>query len=76
MRIQLDIPCISVSIEKWFSDKPLLAVCEEARADVVLQQIKDELGTEYVLNMFSKSEIQDYMQLNGFLVHEDNAKAA
>ena len=76
MSIQIDIPCTSVSIEKGTSDKPLLAVCEEARADVVLQQIKDELGTEYVLNMFSKSEIQEYMQLNGFLVHEDNAKAA
>ena len=46
MSIQIDIPCTSVSIEKGTSDKPLLAVCEEARADVVIQQIKDELGNE------------------------------
>ena len=82
MSIQIDIPCTSVSIEKGTSDKPLLAVCEEARADVVIEQIKDDLGAEYVLNVFSKSEIQQYMHDNGFTVFDDewkvknNAKAA
>ena len=64
MSIQIDIPCTSVSIEKGTSDKPLLAVCEEARADVVIQQIKDELGNDYILSMFSDLEIQQHLRSN------------
>ena len=64
MSIQILIPCTSVSIEKGTSDKPLLAVCEEARADVVIQQIKDELGNDYILSMFSYLEIQRHLRSN------------
>ena len=76
MTMQLDIPCNLASIETSPGDKKLIVACEEARADVVLEQIINELGITATLNTIGLTAVAEYMRQNGFTVIEDSWKAA
>lgn len=73
----MNIFCNAVTIShNSLSDKRLVAHCEEVRADLVLQEVIDEKGAEFVLQAVGEQAIQQYMQANGYTVFESNSKAA
>jgi len=76
----MNIQCNSVTVtSNSLSDKRLVAHCEEVRADLVLQEVIDLKGVEFVLQAIGTIEVIEYLKLRGYVVSIDamfNFKAA
>lgn len=58
----MNIFCNAVTIShNSLSDKRLVAHCEEVRADLVLQEVIDLKGVEFVLQAVGDKAIADYL---------------
>ena len=58
----MNILCNAVTINhNSLSDKRLTVHCEEVRADLVLQEVINEKGAEFVLNALGDKAIADYL---------------
>jgi len=58
----MNIFCNAVTIShNSLSDKRLTVHCEEVRADLVLQEVIDEKGVEFVLQAVGEKAIADYL---------------
>jgi hypothetical protein len=72
----MEIQCEHATIDPSDTqDSRLTVTCDEARLDLILEQITHEKGISFVLDSFGKQALAEYMRQQGFHVTEQ-AEAA